>query len=640
MKEGTRENSKNSDRNTRAVARADDRLLASDLEGALRRETRDRRKAESVARSQSQAVAKTLELLARSPELPDFINALLRTITTQCGGLWTTFWVLDEQTHEGRRGWFNWRDQELGRVVEAFAGKHPLLMRRLSHLYRDLIRVHGVTMLVPARDPRVPPVVRNFYRKIGANGTLLVPLKLGRRLIGFISHQRAELDIDPAQVAFLEGMAHQAALAFQFAQLSDARHDAECALEEKRLALEQEQELLTINRLLHIAAHNPTDRPGGVLRGSLENTMELLHGHWASLWRQSDVLEFAAPAWIGEPGGCVDVPADAAHEMARRCHAAHRTRFDKWRRTGEMKSESVRSQRLRNLLTAMGAPVAAGRNSHMIHVPLRFDDDSLGFMLILTDRPLHESSERHVAVKALAMQAALALALGEMSAIQRTATLVNERNRIARELHDFLAQSFTGIVLQVEAMRAECTGMPEAVASRLEKIRDQAARSSEELRRTLLMLRPTALDQCTLPEALAKLAHETEMQSGVRVSFRNRAGELQLSPRAEQHLLAMVTESLHNALTHAAPKQISIVFEVVENRLILKIVNDGNPAAPAAAAPRPGHGIGMASLRERAAEIGAQFSFRIRRTNTRVEITAPLERLTVNGDRDKRAIEG
>ena len=66
---------------------------------------------EVMLRSQSQAVAKTLELLARSPELPDFINALLRTITTQCGGLWTTFWVLDEQTGEGRRAWLNWRDR-------------------------------------------------------------------------------------------------------------------------------------------------------------------------------------------------------------------------------------------------------------------------------------------------------------------------------------------------------------------------------------------------------------------------------------------------------------------------------------------------------------------------------------------------
>jgi signal transduction histidine kinase len=631
MRAGTRENGKNPDRNIRAAGRADDRVLATDFEAALRRETRERRKAESVARSQSQAVAKTLELLARSPALPDFINALLRTITEQCGGLWTTFWVLDEQTNEGRRAWFNWRDRELGRTVEAFAEKHVLLMRRLAHLYRDLIRADGVTLLVPARDARVSPVLRRFYRKIGASGTLLVPLKLGRRLIGFISHQRGELGLDSGQVAFLEGIAHQAALAFQLAQLSDAKHDAECALEEERLAREQEQELLTINRLLRIAAHNPADRPGGVLRGSLENTMELLHGYWASLWRQSDVLEFAAPAWIGEAGSFTNVPADGGLEIARRCHATHRTRFDKWQRSEEMRSESVRSQRLRSLLAAMGMPVAAGRNSRLIHVPLRFDDDSLGFMLILTDRPPDESSERHVAVQALAMQAALALALGEMSAIQRSAALVNERNRIARELHDFLAQSFTGIVLQVEAMRAECPGMPDVVASRLEKIRAQAARSSEELRRTLSMLRPTALDQCTLPEALAKLAHETELESGVPVSFRNRIGELQFAPRVEQHLLAMVTESLHNALSHAAPKKISIVFEVVENWLSLKIVNDGNFAVSKAAATRPGYGLGMTSLHERAAEIGAQFSFRIRRRHTRVEIFAPLEQFTVNG---------
>jgi len=195
-----------------------------------------------------------------------------------------------------------------------------------------------------------------------------------------------------------------------------------------------------------------------------------------------------------------------------------------------------------------------------------------------------------------------------------------------------LAQAFTGIVLQVEAMRAECPGLPGAIASRLEKIREQAARSSEELRRTLLMLRPTALDQCTLTEALAMLARETEARSGVRVRFKNRAEALQFAPRAEQHLLAIVTESLQNALAHAAPTQISIQLEVVKARLIVRVVNDGRAPVRAAAAASSGHRMGLASIRERAVEIGAAFSLRTLRLRTRMEIAAPLGRLIVNGN--------
>lgn len=577
-----------------------------------------------MAQRQSEALAKTLELLVRAPALPDFVRALMRAITAQCGGLWTTFWLMDEHG-DGRRTWIQWRDEAVGEKVEVFARKHPLLMRRLGSVYRDLIRADGVTLLVPVEDSRVPRLIRGFYRKIGATGALLVPLKLGRQLLGWITHQRGDAAIAPEQVAFIEGMTQQAALAFYLTRLSDAKHDAECALDEERQAREHEQELLAVRRLLHITTHDPADRLGAVLRGSLENVAELLRGHWAVLWRNNDAGGFAVPAWIGAPGDCARVSMEEGLKIAAACRQTHRMRFEKWRAAGEVRAECAGSRRMRDLLARMGAPPPAERGAKLVHVPLWFDDESRAFMLVLTENFPEEASERHVAVKALAAQAALALELDEMSSVQRSAALAEERNRIARDLHDLLAQSFTGIVLQVEATSAECPGMPEVVAARLEKIRAHAARSAEELRRTLSMLRPTALDQCTLPDALAMLARETESRSGVKVEIRNRAEPLALPMRTEQHLYAIVSEALQNALSHAWPSLISISLKVLRGRLVVSVVNDGVlPAEPARSRPG-GHGHGLSNIRERVLQMGAHFSLRTFRRLTRLEVTIPLE---------------
>jgi len=603
------------------------RKPVSEVEAALRREIRHRRLAERVSQRQSEALAKTLELLSREPELSDFIRAMLRVITRQCGGLWTTFWVVDEETGQGRRQWFQWQDEATARRVEAFAEKHALLMRRLAQLYSELIHTEGASQIVPAEDSRVSPAIRRFYRKIGARGTLLVPLKVGRRLLGWISHQRGDTALSPEQKAFMESMAQQAALAYQLSRLSDAQHDAECAREEERIAREQEFELAAISRFLHVDARDPKDRLGAVLHGALENMMRMLRGRWASLWRTSDANGFVIPLWEGPPGVIVRVPAAQALNTAQICNESWRGRFDKWLSGSEMQLLRVGSPRHAALLRAIGAPRDADSVAQLAAVPLRFNDEPLGFMLVLTEEMPEKTSKRLVAAKALAMQSALALSLDEMSSVQRAAELAEERNRIARDLHDFLAQSFTGITMQVEAMRAECPGLPGAVQDRLEKIRTHAGLSAEELRRTLMLLRPTALDQCSFAQALVLLARETEARTGVRVRLRNDVDGLQLAPRVEQHLFAIVSEALQNALKHANPRKILISFEVLDQCLVMSVVNDGRRTAASVYKRADGQGYGLENIRHRAGEIGGKFSLRTRHQRTRLEVVAPVNGL-------------
>jgi len=593
--------------------------VVTDVEGAFRREIRRRRQAEKVVSSQAEALAKTLELLVHAPALPEFIDALLRTITAQCGGLWTTFWLLDEK-QEAQRAWIHWRERSLAQTVETFAKKHALALKKLGLVYHDLILAQGTTMLVPVQDARVSPLIRRFYRKIGATGALLVPLKLGKNLIGWITHQRGDANIAPEQVAFLESIAQQATLALHLTRLATAKHQVESALKEERRGREHERELLAIRNLLHIDVEGVEDRVGAIVQGGLRNIMTLLHGSWAGLWRNDHVQGFAPPELIvlkGKRSGSKNEDYDGLkHDPATH------TWFKKWRSAREATAQMIVAPQMKTLLMAFGAPLPDKRTARVIQVPLVFDGESLGFILVLTESPPKRSSERNVAVKALAMQAALALSLDEMSSVQRVAALTEERNRIARDLHDLLAQSFTGIVLQVEAMRVECPALPESVNTRLEKIRAQAATSAEELRRTLLSLRPNVLDQHSLADALEMLAKDVSARSGVSVSFRHRTGAAKLHARMEQHIYAIASEALQNAIRHARPRRIGMFLGVADGQLVFRVTNDG-VLSESSADVRPA-GFGLMNLRDRVTEMDGRFSMKIFHGLARLEATIAL----------------
>jgi signal transduction histidine kinase len=598
----------------------------SDIEGALRREIQQRRIAEGVAHSQAEAISRTLELLVREPALPDFMRAILRAINGQCGGVWTTLWLIDERSGAGFRRWSRSRDEETGRAVEVFADRHKTLMGRLSVLYRESLR-DGVTKIsVAADDPRLPVRMRSFYRRMGVRAAVVVGLMLGRQLLGWISHLSSESKMGPEQVAFLESMAKQAALAVQVTRIADIQHDAECAREGEQHALEQGREVIEINRLLRINAHESGDRIGAVLRGVLDNTTELLHGNWACLWRAGESLGLVQPVWMRGSTASEHVPAERSERLARECGVSHGARIERWLSGEEIVDEPAAGKRAAKFLEAIGVS-SAKKTTRLVSVPLIFDGDSQGFILVLTDNLPDPLSERWMAAKALGMQAALALSLDDLSSIQRSAALAEERNRIARDLHDLLAQSFAGIALQVEAMHAVCPVLPAPVAERLEKIRTQATRSTDELRRTLQMLRPTALDQCSLPEALSMLARSTESRSGVRVQFSDRAGSLKLAPRVEQHLFAIVSEALQNALSHASPRRISITMTIARERLVLRVCNDGGVALGDLKPSFDGRRHGLSNIRDRASEIGGTFTLRTRQRQTQLEMLVPLERL-------------
>ena len=185
---------------------------------------------------------------------------------------------------------------------------------------------------------------------------------------------------------------------------------------------------------------------------------------------------------------------------------------------------------------------------------------------------------------------------------EREATL-EERTRIARELHDTLEQALAGLGLQLRALTDSFREMPAKSAEILKVARQMVQHGQDEARRTVRNLRTLALEHGGLHGALSALAKETSNGLSVKTEFELIGVPMSLSSKVENHLLRVSQEAVTNALKHANAKsiQISLHFEPTEVRLVVR--DDGCGFEAANAVPSSAGHFGLLGMRERAEKI-------------------------------------
>jgi two-component system sensor histidine kinase UhpB len=184
----------------------------------------------------------------------------------------------------------------------------------------------------------------------------------------------------------------------------------------------------------------------------------------------------------------------------------------------------------------------------------------------------------------------------------RQALLVQEaeRQRIARELHDEVGQTLTGVILQVEGIAAS---IPPELAGPLEELRETARHGAEEVRRIASRLRPDALDELGLASGLAALAAAFEQQGRVPVT-RRLATAVDASPEQELVIYRVAQEALTNVARHAEASRVELSLDQEPDAIVLTVRDDGRGIASGAA----GSSHGIRGMRERAMLVGAELS--------------------------------
>ncbi len=186
---------------------------------------------------------------------------------------------------------------------------------------------------------------------------------------------------------------------------------------------------------------------------------------------------------------------------------------------------------------------------------------------------------------------------------EREKAVVDERNRLARDLHDSVAQSMYGVTLLAEVVsQLLSSGQAHRVGEYLGELKETAKESLAEMRLLIYELRPPVLEDEGLASALQARLEAVENRAGLETEFRL-DGVLALDSQVEEALYRIAQEALNNVLKHAQARRVVVSLSQNEHAITLEIADDG--IGSNLAKVRQGGGLGLRGMEERAAEIGA-----------------------------------
>jgi signal transduction histidine kinase/ligand-binding sensor domain-containing protein len=228
--------------------------------------------------------------------------------------------------------------------------------------------------------------------------------------------------------------------------------------------------------------------------------------------------------------------------------------------------------------------------------------------------PFYQRSVFHLACAALVVGlAALAYRLRVRAMHARLTAIILERTRIARELHDTLAQGLAGVGIQLHTAMSILPDNPplERVRRQLEQAHSMIRSSLTEVRRSIWVLRAqTARDAKDLATSLAESLSHLTTDTGAQSTFEVKGEPRPLSPDLERNLLRIAHEAVTNAVRHAAADHIAIVLEFGPEHVRLRVHDDGRGFDAEAAMRRSrGEHFGLVGITERTRSLGGEISF-------------------------------
>lgn len=188
----------------------------------------------------------------------------------------------------------------------------------------------------------------------------------------------------------------------------------------------------------------------------------------------------------------------------------------------------------------------------------------------------------------------LEAAQAELAASNHAAGVLAERERVAQEIHDTLAQGFTSVVMLAQTAQAQLdAGLGDAARDRAAQIEQVARENLAEARALVAAFGPAALEDATLAEALERLAERFQAETGVRVEVA--LGAVGPTTRdTEVVLLRAAQEALANVRKHAGARRVLLRLQRDDAAVALEVLDDGQGLAPGTA-----EGVGLRGMRER-----------------------------------------
>jgi signal transduction histidine kinase len=270
-------------------------------------------------------------------------------------------------------------------------------------------------------------------------------------------------------------------------------------------------------------------------------------------------------------------------------------------------------------------PSAHPQMSSFLGVPICSRGDVIG-AFYLTDKEaaptFTDDDERLIAM--LAAHAAIAIDNARLYERARELSVIEERNRLARDLHDSVVQKLFGIVLTAQSAATLLDRSADGARTEVERLQALAQEAIAELRSLVFQLRPAAIETEGLAAALAKHVDVLERVHRLPFAF-EQTGDPRLRPGVDEELFKVAQEALHNALRHAQARQVRVRLDERPDAVALSVADDGRGFDPDAPALRS-RSLGLTSMEERAHGLGASLGIASAPgAGTTIDLELPLD---------------
>ena len=226
--------------------------------------------------------------------------------------------------------------------------------------------------------------------------------------------------------------------------------------------------------------------------------------------------------------------------------------------------------------------------------------------------------------RALANQASLAIHLTRLAKTARQSAVLEERNQLAAELHDALAQSFTGISMQLGVAEEQLSAKEGDPLRQVQRANEIAKFGLAEARRSILSLSSSAIEESGLTTTLQRLVENSNVAGRLHCDFRSdNIPEESLPPRIQHELLRFAQEAISNAVRHARPTVVRVTLRWEPPNLILQVKDNGSGISRASL--EKSEGFGLSNMRTRASQIDGKLDIHTAAGHgTSIVLTVPI----------------
>ena len=568
----------------------------------------------------NQALKTSLDSLAQQPKLDSFLQRVVDEAAVQTGAASGHLFVVDEATNCWVLQVSTDNDGDWRSVPDMDIWQRPIPLNGAAEFWMRILEKQPVVIenlqetLTPGPHIWEPSIAWH----LGRNHTniIAVPLVLGDHVLGFLGLPFiGTTSITQDDVELAQALANQATLAIQLTRLAEEAKQTAILQEREKAARNRAAELAKTNEALSetLTALTATPELNDFLGQNLSKMAEQVGAADSHLFLYHQATHTLSQHITVQNGQVYPGNAPTDPDIFRNPIPADLTRA--WEIVVSSSKPFTLDENHPDAIEffwpeSIPWHQARGHTS-AVCACMKVGDQPLGFIgFAFTDRTLL-TEEQLQFIQALTNQATLSLYLTRLAEEAQTSALssalTGERNRLAREIHDTLAQAFTGVSLQLEAAKIAIPDSLEDSTYHIDRAGQLARRGLSEARRSVHALRSQALETDTLPNALRTAINEMTQSSPTQAHFRLKGTPYALPENIQTNLLRIGQEAITNALRHAQADNLTLLLEFSPDQIRLSITDDGTGCEISAFSEL--EGFGLIGMRERVYRFDGHFAF-------------------------------